>query len=170
MPKKKTPAKSSGKQKAKSPPAKAKSPPPSKAKDLDSSESQEKDIVTTKSFSSTTSTRKGTYSQSREEYQVLPRFKIPRLSWDDVAIDLDDAESFDSDLDTHVENFGPTYQALERRDKQYVIANIQNMLNSVRGGGVVDYLQSFLLFVYLTYAAALVHLLLCFSYNFLRLK
>ena len=145
MPRKKTPAKSSGKQKAKSPPAKAKSPPdpPSKAKDPDSTESQEKEIVTTKSFSSTTSTRKGTYSQSREEFQVLPRFKIPRLSWDDVAIDLDDAESFDSDLDTHVENFGPTYQALERRDKQYVIANIQNMLNSVRWrGGVVDRLQS----------------------------
>ena len=132
MPKKKAPA---GKQKAKSPPPKEPEPTPEPAPEVAATEVatelEAKEVITTKSFSSTTSTRKGTYSQSREEYQVMPKYKIPRLSWDDVALDLDVETNFDSDLETHVENFAPTYTALKRRDKQYVIANIKNMLNTV---------------------------------------
>jgi hypothetical protein len=121
------------KKKADTPPPKSPSPDmePTSASLVAASLSAEKEVVTTKSFSSTTCTRKGKYSQSREEFQVLPKFKIPRLSWDDMALDLEENSNFDSDLETHVEKFAPTYSALKRKDKQYVIANIKNMLNSV---------------------------------------
>ena len=131
MPRKKAAA---GKQKAKSPAPKSPEPTPEPTVSevaVCESASTEKEIVSTKSFSSSITTRQGTYSSSIEAYQVLPKYKLPRLTWDDVALDLDDGTSFDSDLETHVENFGPYYTSLQRKDKQYVIANIKNMLNTV---------------------------------------
>ena len=132
MPRKNAAASSSGKQKAKSPEPTPQEPEP--APQDAALEESGTEMVSTKSFSSTIETRSGVYSKSIEEYKVLPKFKIPRLSWDDVNLDILDIESntsFDSDLETHVESFGPHYTSLERRDKQYVIANIKGMLVSI---------------------------------------
>ena len=66
----------------------------------------------------------------------MPQFAIPQLTLDEVIrdVDLESTSSFDSDLANNVDEFSPLYNALQRKDKFYVMTNIKHMLNSVRLG------------------------------------
>jgi len=98
------------------------------------SDSSDQELVIAREFESTITTRGGQYSKRTLEYDVMPCYKLPRLSLDvmakeDLDLDLVSDNSFDSDLDVHVENFAPSFNALKNRDKQYLIANVKHMLD-----------------------------------------
>lgn len=84
-----------------------------------------------------TSGGSATFTSSSSSMEIPEQFRLERLTMPRTPWDLDESDSdsstgsFDSNLESHILHFEPSYHGLRRKDKKYVINTVKHMLTSV---------------------------------------